>query len=90
MDTNFVGYTYKNFEIVDEHHMPGIAELKKKNNKPKRPSIKSLFDTPDPPDPSVQGNSSHRLPNQLGASEGSQPSRQSARPPQHQHKPPRR
>ncbi|ONI11314.1 hypothetical protein PRUPE_4G101200 [Prunus persica] len=90
MDTNFVGYTYKNFEIVDEHHMPGIAELKKKNKPPKRPSIKSLFDTPDPPDPSVQGNSPHRLPNQLGASEGSQPSRQSARPPQHQHKPPRR
>lgn len=26
MDTNFVGYTYKNFEIVDEHHMPGIGK----------------------------------------------------------------
>ncbi|KAF5475469.1 hypothetical protein F2P56_007271 [Juglans regia] len=43
-DANFVGYTYKNFEIVNEDHIPGIAELKKKNNKPKRPSIRSLFD----------------------------------------------
>ncbi|KAH7545587.1 hypothetical protein FEM48_Zijuj01G0109300 [Ziziphus jujuba var. spinosa] len=42
-DTNFVGYTYKNFEIVNEHNLPGIAEIKKKNNKPKRPSIKTLF-----------------------------------------------
>ncbi|XP_034697021.1 serine/threonine-protein kinase 38-like isoform X4 [Vitis riparia] len=23
-DVNFVGYTYKNFEIVNEHHVPGI------------------------------------------------------------------
>ncbi|KAJ0034346.1 hypothetical protein Pint_25079 [Pistacia integerrima] len=36
-DINFVGYTYKNFEIVNDHQLPGIAELKKKNNKPKRP-----------------------------------------------------
>ncbi|XP_044485977.1 serine/threonine-protein kinase tricornered-like [Mangifera indica] len=43
-DINFVGYTYKNFEIVNDHQLPGIAELKKKNNKPKRPSIKSLFE----------------------------------------------
>eukprot|EP00268_Persea_americana_P065722 TRINITY_DN882_c0_g1_i2.p1 TRINITY_DN882_c0_g1~~TRINITY_DN882_c0_g1_i2.p1 ORF type:complete len:595 (+),score=119.53 TRINITY_DN882_c0_g1_i2:206-1990(+) len=42
-DVNFVGYTYKNFEIVNDHPVPGIAELKKKSNKPKRPSIKSLF-----------------------------------------------
>lgn len=26
MDTNFVGYTYKNYEIVNEHHMPGIGK----------------------------------------------------------------
>nr|XP_040244830.1 serine/threonine-protein kinase tricornered isoform X2 [Aegilops tauschii subsp. strangulata] len=42
-DMNFVGYTYKNFEIVNDPELPGIAELKKKNNKPKRPTIKSLF-----------------------------------------------
>ncbi|URE17001.1 Protein kinase C terminal domain [Musa troglodytarum] len=41
-DVNFVGYTYKNFEIVNDHEVPGIAELKKKSNKPKRPTIKSL------------------------------------------------
>ncbi|WOL07872.1 serine/threonine-protein kinase tricorner-like [Canna indica] len=43
-DVNFVGYTYKNFEIVNDHEDAGIAELKKKSNKPKRPTIKSLFD----------------------------------------------
>ncbi|KAF8401915.1 hypothetical protein HHK36_012866 [Tetracentron sinense] len=43
-DINFVGYTYKNFEIVNDHQVPGIAELKKKSTKTKRPSIKSLFD----------------------------------------------
>ncbi|KAM1350601.1 hypothetical protein ACFX2F_004537 [Malus domestica] len=90
MDTNFVGYTYKNYEIVDEHHMPGIAELKKKNTRPKRPSVKSLFDTPDPSNPPIQETSPQRVPNQLGVSGGSQPSRQSTRPPLHQHKPPRR
>ncbi|KAB2601597.1 serine/threonine-protein kinase tricorner-like [Pyrus ussuriensis x Pyrus communis] len=90
MDTNFVGYTYKNYEIVDEHHMPGIAELKKKNTKPKRPSVKSLFDTPDPSNPPIQETSPQRVPNQLGVSGGSQPSRQSTRPPLHQYKPPRR
>ncbi|KAI0527160.1 hypothetical protein KFK09_002759 [Dendrobium nobile] len=44
-DVNFVGYTYKNFEIVNDPDISGIAELKKKNNKPKRPSIKSLFES---------------------------------------------
>ncbi|KAF9605674.1 hypothetical protein IFM89_018017 [Coptis chinensis] len=44
-DINFVGYTYKNFEIVNDYQVPGIAELKKKkSSKPKRPSIKSLFE----------------------------------------------
>ncbi|CAO2821612.1 unnamed protein product [Amaranthus hypochondriacus] len=43
-DVNFVGYTYKNFEIVNDHEVPGISEIKKKHNKPKRPTIKSLFD----------------------------------------------
>ncbi|XP_042389195.1 serine/threonine-protein kinase tricornered-like [Zingiber officinale] len=51
-DVNFVGYTYKNFEIVNDHEVSGIAELKKKSNKPKRPTIKSLFDT----DPSSNQN----------------------------------
>ncbi|CAH1423958.1 unnamed protein product [Lactuca virosa] len=43
-DINFVGYTYKNFEIVNDYQVPGMAELKKKKNKPKRPTIKSLFE----------------------------------------------
>ncbi|KAL8162786.1 hypothetical protein V2J09_014275 [Rumex salicifolius] len=43
-DVNFVGYTYKNFEIVNDHEVDGIAQLKKKSTKPKRPTIKTLFD----------------------------------------------
>ncbi|CAN8270960.1 unnamed protein product [Cochlearia groenlandica] len=43
-DINFVGYTYKNFEIVNDYQVPGMAELKKKN-KSKRPMVKSLFDS---------------------------------------------
>ncbi|CAK9149994.1 unnamed protein product [Ilex paraguariensis] len=43
-DINFVGYTYKNFEIVNDYQVPGMAELKKKSTKSKRPSIKSLFE----------------------------------------------
>ncbi|KAK4441577.1 Serine/threonine-protein kinase tricorner [Sesamum alatum] len=43
-DMNFVGYTYKNFEIVNDYQVPGMAELKKKTNKGKRPAIKTLFD----------------------------------------------
>ncbi|WJX84385.1 non-specific serine/threonine protein kinase [Trifolium repens] len=42
-DLNFVGYTYKNFEIVNDYQVPGMAELKK-TSKPRRPSVKSLFD----------------------------------------------
>ncbi|KAK4748144.1 hypothetical protein SAY87_014730 [Trapa incisa] len=42
-DINFVGYTYKNFEIVNDYQVPGMAELKKKNNQSKKPSIKSIF-----------------------------------------------
>ncbi|KAG6395233.1 hypothetical protein SASPL_145874 [Salvia splendens] len=42
-DVNFMGYTYKNFEIVNEHEVPGVAELRKKSTKPKRPTVKSLF-----------------------------------------------
>ncbi|KAG4396341.1 hypothetical protein AAZX31_19G151900 [Glycine max] len=43
-DFNFVGYTYKNFEIVNDYQVPGMAELRKKTSKTKKPSIKSLFD----------------------------------------------
>ncbi|RZC21002.1 Serine/threonine-protein kinase CBK1, partial [Glycine soja] len=43
-DLNFVGYTYKNFEIVNDYQVPGMAELRKKNSKAKKPSVKSLFD----------------------------------------------
>ncbi|KAG8377317.1 hypothetical protein BUALT_Bualt08G0020700 [Buddleja alternifolia] len=43
-DINFVGYTYKNFEIVNDYQVLGMAELKKKNTKSKRPTIKSLFE----------------------------------------------
>lgn len=43
-DVNFVGYTYKNFEIVDDNQLTGITELKKRSTKPKRPTIKSLFE----------------------------------------------
>ncbi|GAQ90246.1 hypothetical protein KFL_006180030 [Klebsormidium nitens] len=40
-DVNFVGYTYKNFEIVKEQANSPL-ELKKK--KPKRPSLNAVFD----------------------------------------------
>ncbi|KAF3786160.1 Serine/threonine-protein kinase, partial [Nymphaea thermarum] len=67
-DVNFVGYTYKNFDIVNNQHMPGIAELKKKS-KPKRPSIKSLFDPASSPSQPVQGSFLNLLPTQLEVSE---------------------
>ncbi|CAL9098994.1 uncharacterized protein LOC135638811 isoform X1 [Musa acuminata AAA Group] len=71
-DVNFVGYTYKNFEIVNDHEVLGIAELRKKSNKPKRPTIKSLFDmdmaaTPNQP---VQGSFLKLLPTQMEVPEG--------------------
>ncbi|XP_050206944.1 uncharacterized protein LOC126656416 isoform X1 [Mercurialis annua] len=72
-DLNFVGYTYKNFEIVNDYQVPGMADLKKKTTKPKRPSVKSLFETEsetsEPSDtisePSVQGSFLNLLPPQL-------------------------
>ncbi|KAH9729301.1 AGC kinase family protein [Citrus sinensis] len=70
-DINFVGYTYKNFEIVNDY------QLKKTNNKPKRPSVKTLFesesetsessDTPASDQPS-QGSFTSLAPNQLDRS----------------------
>lgn len=77
-DLNFVGYTYKNFEIINDYQVPGMAELKKKNNKPKRPSIKTIFDddsetseTSDIPssNQAVQGSFLKLLPPQLEVSE---------------------
>ncbi|XP_021768821.1 serine/threonine-protein kinase tricorner-like isoform X1 [Chenopodium quinoa] len=75
-DLNFVGYTYKNFEIVNDYQVPGIAELKKKDNKPKRPSIKSLFEDESSDsseaatsgDQSVNGSFLNLLPPQLEVS----------------------
>lgn len=77
-DLNFVGYTYKNFEIINDYQVPGMAELKKKNNKPKRPSIKTIFDddsetseTSDIPssNQAVQGSFLKLLPPQFEVSE---------------------
>ncbi|XP_065874318.1 uncharacterized protein [Euphorbia lathyris] len=78
-DLNFVGYTYKNFEIVNDYQVPGMADLKKKNTKPKRPSVKSLFDgdsetsessdTTSTSEQSVQGSFLNLLPPQLEVTE---------------------
>lgn len=73
-DVNFVGYTYKNFEIVNDPELPGIAELKKKNNKPKRPTIKSLFETADSEDQPSDGSFLNLLPTQLELPESLEPS----------------
>uniref|UniRef100_A0A7N0T0M2 non-specific serine/threonine protein kinase n=1 Tax=Kalanchoe fedtschenkoi TaxID=63787 RepID=A0A7N0T0M2_KALFE len=89
-DANFVGYTYKNFEIVNENHVPGLAELKKKNSKPKRPSVKTLFETPESHEQAGQGSFLNMLPTQVEVSETSDPSPQSSRPPQYQPRPQRR
>ncbi|KAL4308383.1 hypothetical protein GQ457_01G024770 [Hibiscus cannabinus] len=86
-DANFVGYTYKNVEIVKEHHLPGIAEVKKKNNAPRRPSVKSLFDTPGPPDPPTKGSFLNLLPTQLEVPESPVSEYQSTRTTQHPRKP---
>ncbi|TYJ46109.1 hypothetical protein E1A91_A02G098500v1 [Gossypium mustelinum] len=86
-DANFVGYTYKNVEIVKEHHLPGIAEVKKKSNAPKRPSVKSLFDTPGPPDPPTKGSFLNLLPTQLEEPESPVSEHQSIRVTQYPRKP---
>ncbi|KAA3485394.1 serine/threonine-protein kinase tricorner-like [Gossypium australe] len=66
-DIHFVGYTYKNYEIVNDNQLPGIAELKKKSSKPKRPSIKSLFEDESAAAASqpVQGSFINLLPPQI-------------------------
>ncbi|XP_020678061.1 serine/threonine-protein kinase 38 isoform X1 [Dendrobium catenatum] len=68
-DVNFVGYTYKNYDIVNDYELPGIAELKKKSNKPKRPSIKTLFETESPTSQPIHGSFLNLLPPQLEVSE---------------------
>ncbi|KAB2056989.1 Serine/threonine-protein kinase CBK1 [Gossypium arboreum] len=77
-DVNFVGYTYKNFEIVNDFQVPGMAELKKKSSKSSRPSVKTLFDSEaDASDASdstpgaqpVQGSFLNLLPPELEATE---------------------
>lgn len=72
-DVNFVGYTYKNFEIVNDHQVPGIAELRKKS-KPKRPSIKTLFDPTAVGKEPIQGSFLNMLPTQIETSESPEPS----------------
>ncbi|XP_072953983.1 uncharacterized protein [Typha angustifolia] len=76
-DVNFVGYTYKNFEIVNDHNVPGL-ELKKKSNKPKRPSIKTLFEAEATSDQSIPGSFLSLLPPQF-VSESPEPSPTSSR-----------
>ncbi|GKV03907.1 hypothetical protein SLEP1_g16142 [Rubroshorea leprosula] len=77
-DANFVGYTYKNYEIVNEHHISGIAELKKKT-KAKKPSLMSLFETPDRSDQPVQVSSLNPLPTQFEVSESPEPQHQTTK-----------
>ncbi|XP_058101579.1 uncharacterized protein LOC131245861 [Magnolia sinica] len=72
-DINFVGYTYKNFEIVGDPQVPGIAELKKKTGKTKRPTIKSLFEDSGTADQPVRGSFLNLLPPQLGVSKSQSP-----------------
>ncbi|ONK74442.1 uncharacterized protein A4U43_C03F6290 [Asparagus officinalis] len=82
-DVNFVGYTYKNFEIVNDHNIAGIAELKKKN-KPKRPSIKTLFESEAAPDEAAQGSFLKMMPTHMEVSESPEPSPHSSKPPPYQ------
>ncbi|KAG5235875.1 hypothetical protein OIU77_008598 [Salix suchowensis] len=84
-DVNFVGYTYKNYEIVNnDHDMPSV-ELRKKSTAPKRPTIKSLFETPDSSDQHAQGSFLNLLPTQVEVSESPELSPRSSRTSQHHH-----
>ncbi|XP_026401022.1 serine/threonine-protein kinase tricorner-like [Papaver somniferum] len=71
-DINFVGYTYKNFEIVNDAQLPGMAELKKKSTKAKRPSIKSLFDE-ESEETSEQGDVSFRSQSEVSDTKSESP-----------------
>ncbi|XP_034903742.1 uncharacterized protein [Populus alba] len=82
-DVNFVGYTYKNYEIVNnDHDMPSV-ELRKKSTAPKRPTIKSLFEIPDSSDQHAQGSFLNLLPTQVEVSESPELSPRSTRTSQH-------
>uniref|UniRef100_A0A6N2K5Z9 AGC-kinase C-terminal domain-containing protein n=1 Tax=Salix viminalis TaxID=40686 RepID=A0A6N2K5Z9_SALVM len=84
-DVNFVGYTYKNYEIVNnDHDMPSV-DLRKKSTAPKRPTIKSLFETPDSSDQHAQGSFLNLLPTQVEVSESPELSPRSSRTSQHHH-----
>ncbi|KAF9673137.1 hypothetical protein SADUNF_Sadunf11G0117300 [Salix dunnii] len=84
-DVNFVGYTYKNYEIVNnDHDMPSV-ELRKKSTAPKRPTIKSLFEIPDSSDQHAQGSFLNLLPTQVEVSESPELSPRSSRTSQHHH-----
>lgn len=84
-DVNFVGYTYKNYEIVNnDHDMPSV-ELRKKSTAPKRPTIKSLFEIPDSSDQHAQGSFLNLLPTQVEVSESPELSPGSTRTSQHHH-----
>ncbi|KAH7299019.1 hypothetical protein KP509_25G069800 [Ceratopteris richardii] len=72
-DVNFVGYTYKNFEILQEAQVPGVAEIRKKT-KPRRPSIKSLFDSTPVSSRPIKGSFLNLLPTQYEVSESPEPS----------------
>ncbi|KAJ4845215.1 hypothetical protein Tsubulata_014461 [Turnera subulata] len=84
-DVNFVGYTYKNYEIVSEHDSPAI-ELRKKNTAPKRRTIKSLFEIPDSPDHPAQGSFLNLLPTQAEVSGSPERSPQSTIPSRYRHR----
>lgn len=73
-DVNFVGYTYKNFEIVNEHHLSGITEMRKKPIKTKRPSVTTLFATADSSEQTVQRSYPNHLPTHPEVSESPDPS----------------
>lgn len=64
-DTNFLNFTYKNLELSDDPEHPGIAQVKKKNNKPTRRTFKSILhefaDTEEEP----QSSSLNSTPSQL-------------------------
>ncbi|ONM05913.1 AGC (cAMP-dependent cGMP-dependent and protein kinase C) kinase family protein [Zea mays] len=69
-DLNFVGYTYKNFELVNDHDVPGMAELKKKE-KAKRPSVKSLFGADSPEGDGGRGEPQPEVDDETASAEGS-------------------
>eukprot|EP00249_Psilotum_nudum_P011036 c22930_g1_i1 orf=524-2239(+) len=67
-DVNFVGYTYKNFEIVQNAQVPGVAELRKKG-RAQKPSIKTLFDPCSSGNQPAPGSFLNLLPTQFEVSE---------------------